>query len=1040
MRLVLCLLFFAAMLLLEPTAATSAERQRIAIWGAKERLGVDLPEYSHIEHPVWGERLEKESGGSAVTQVALHSKLPCLLTGEGDVICWGVPHDRNLRFTEGGDKVKFIKVQGLPPLQSIESTGTAEMTGRDKAGKFWAWPLDTERLQLQARPYLPRWIVENPGNAGYTALFGSMVALRSGNHRECGLTAQGEVWCWPANDGQDVSSGTSTSSAPEQVKLPSPATALSLGGAFCALLQDKSGWCWTRSEGPGKVMGEHDQFRQVAAGENYICAVKEPDGTVWCTENKPENAGKEEKFSMKPKETAPGVLLSGIAHIDLHEAGCAVGAARGLWCWGGSYNGSPDAAPYPYVTRVLAPESMQPIENVTGISVGGWASLALVTAPEGIPASAASISFLSAVQQNDFDRALQMHKENPLTQARGTLADLALLSAAQANRTDIMKIILSAGFDAAGSKQVQNLFIEPIMNDPRQEPGVYILLLENGILPDLGREANAAFAERLLDWFSLRPEAARLKQLLADSLSPFTASEILLPPVWQKPCDAARSSAKNALRFFPVVVEGKYTGDKVDIAKIYKGWRKKGISFDAGDLAGAGLKKGEPALFLAEFDGTAARLSSCGMVFYERDMGANPFHAQILSELALYGAREGVAEAGAAKTMAAAKYPREEAISYETLAAELKQGNDYLALFEAAAAAISSGLADYTIGQAPGQRPRSMVDIHNDAWRYVFDKDKNCSEDASLLSGLLPADVIAKLDDAHRNKMLDDSRQSYGVRLRAALQDLPLALLQMGYYRAALYPRCREYGQAAYIAAAKGAGRKGDVEGKVFERAGGYLANADLGGLVLKKLGAQGAEWVDVEVKGADFTGARFNGANLLDTDLSGARLDMATYDCSTIFPPGFSPKASHMLRAGSYMCRRDTTLAPADLEGISVRPYCKGPCPYDVVEWNGLDLTSLNARSAVLGAVSCNKCKISDADFTGATASLNLQNAEVNKTVFRDAKLGGSRFEKTVFRGVDFTGADLSGLTTTGCTYDKATVFPAGFDPVQAGFGSIVE
>jgi alpha-tubulin suppressor-like RCC1 family protein len=91
----------------------------------------------------------------------------------------------------------------------------------------------------------------------------------------CAVLADGAISCWPGLTESPVAG------------IPT-ATAVVAGSEFnCALLQDKTVWCWgtadiVRSVGgvPSEVAGIAGA-KTVCAGDNHACATLE-DGSVWC--------------------------------------------------------------------------------------------------------------------------------------------------------------------------------------------------------------------------------------------------------------------------------------------------------------------------------------------------------------------------------------------------------------------------------------------------------------------------------------------------------------------------------------------------------------------------------------------------------------------------------------------------------------------------------------------------------------------------------------------------------------------------------------
>jgi alpha-tubulin suppressor-like RCC1 family protein len=68
--------------------------------------------------------------------------------------------------------------------------------------------------------------------------------LQSGQLHTCGLTAQGEAWCWGQNYGGELGDGTySTAQVPVRVQATVRFASLT-HRATCALTADGQAWCW----------------------------------------------------------------------------------------------------------------------------------------------------------------------------------------------------------------------------------------------------------------------------------------------------------------------------------------------------------------------------------------------------------------------------------------------------------------------------------------------------------------------------------------------------------------------------------------------------------------------------------------------------------------------------------------------------------------------------------------------------------------------------------------------------------------------------
>jgi alpha-tubulin suppressor-like RCC1 family protein len=188
----------------------------------------------------------------------------------------------------------------------------------------------------------------------------SFTALYAGAYHTCGITTDGEAYCWGANDvGQ---SGPSPSLAPcpgvlcrhAPGAVPGPAQFGMLTGGFyntCGIGLNGSAYCWggnsTGQLGAGVLMpgtptplavtGGHT-YSSLAAGTSHVCGVTEI-GAVYCW-------GANNRGQIGPSAPDPGLVPYGVSSElsfssvvagGLHSCGLAVDGST--FCWGWNWNG-----------------------------------------------------------------------------------------------------------------------------------------------------------------------------------------------------------------------------------------------------------------------------------------------------------------------------------------------------------------------------------------------------------------------------------------------------------------------------------------------------------------------------------------------------------------------------------------------------------------------------------------------------------------------------------------------------------------------------
>jgi alpha-tubulin suppressor-like RCC1 family protein len=125
-----------------------------------------------------------------------------------------------------------------------------------------------------------------------------LVSLASGSQHVCGLTADGEAWCWGRNWGGQVGVRTAErdgSRQPVRVETDVRFRMLSAGGEHtCGIALDGRAWCWgynvdgqlgagiADDGGPTPVaVAGALRFVSIAAGSAHACAVSTVGG-LWC--------------------------------------------------------------------------------------------------------------------------------------------------------------------------------------------------------------------------------------------------------------------------------------------------------------------------------------------------------------------------------------------------------------------------------------------------------------------------------------------------------------------------------------------------------------------------------------------------------------------------------------------------------------------------------------------------------------------------------------------------------------------------------------
>jgi alpha-tubulin suppressor-like RCC1 family protein len=177
---------------------------------------------------------------------------------------------------------------------------------------------------------------------------GDWIDLAAGPSASCGIDIDRALWCWGADGNGQLGNGAAGPSAtPQRVGVARWRDVdLDTGYAHaCGIQVDGSLWCWGESSfgalgigtGPDvdvPTLVDVGPFDSVAVGEDYSCAIRRDDRTLWCWGVQ----------STSNTVTTPPVAVPtqvGTASWSDVSAGllhmCGVQTDGSLWCWG--YNG-----------------------------------------------------------------------------------------------------------------------------------------------------------------------------------------------------------------------------------------------------------------------------------------------------------------------------------------------------------------------------------------------------------------------------------------------------------------------------------------------------------------------------------------------------------------------------------------------------------------------------------------------------------------------------------------------------------------------------
>jgi len=179
------------------------------------------------------------------------------------------------------------------------------------------------------------------------------VAISGGRYHACANKRNGTLWCWGANNHDQLPGGGSQT--PVEMKALGGAVAEVSASYYgtCARMMDGTLWCWGENAqgqvGDGTQGGTKPSPVQVtvlgtgvagvAAAREHTCARKS-DGTLWCWGRN--SSGRLGNGTMTDSLRPVEVTGLGNAVVDVQASNahtCARKTDGTLWCWGGGGSG-----------------------------------------------------------------------------------------------------------------------------------------------------------------------------------------------------------------------------------------------------------------------------------------------------------------------------------------------------------------------------------------------------------------------------------------------------------------------------------------------------------------------------------------------------------------------------------------------------------------------------------------------------------------------------------------------------------------------------
>ena len=363
----------------------------VECWGTNGsgQLGARSPASSSV--PVHVAALRGRA--STVTTGEQHG---CALLRSGRIACWGANESGQLGDGTRRDRRKPTRVRGLVGRAVAVSAGLAYTCALLKAGVVECWganqfgQLGDGSLDDRVRPVRVR------------GLPGAVVRLSAGGRHTCAVMRRGAVECWGADYWGQLGDGRAREhSGPVRVRRLPRAAGVDAGLDYtCAVTRDGAVECWgANAYGqlgngttvgrrlPQRVRGHAAEAVAVSAAERHTCAVLRSGATACWGANGSGQLGNGTLRRSRVAVSVSGVdTAAAVSTGDFHT--CAVTAAGGVLCWGMNASGELGAGT---LLRRSTPLRVAGVSDAVDVAAGGEHTCAR-TRPGGVTCWGANAS------------------------------------------------------------------------------------------------------------------------------------------------------------------------------------------------------------------------------------------------------------------------------------------------------------------------------------------------------------------------------------------------------------------------------------------------------------------------------------------------------------------------------------------------------------------------------------------------------------------------------------------------------------------------
>lgn len=290
--------------------------------------------------------------------VSAADRQACAITSTNALYCWGANHvgqSGNSALPQIGSSVPaavdgqlgFRSVSAGRVTCGVATTNTAYCWGFNNVGQTGHGDVDSTwpHAEVTPRPVA--------GGLSFRTVSTNSSDWSGVDDHACGVTTQGDAFCWGSNSaGQLGSSSGGFSASPVLVAGGVKFRSISAGHRFtCGVSTMREGYCWGESgsgqlgngsksgaSGPVRVAGDH-RFAMIDTGRDHACGIT-TEGAVRCWGNN--SGGQLGIGSWTGESTSPAPVAGALSFVSVSAGSgfsCGVTPAGVGYCWGGNHLG-----------------------------------------------------------------------------------------------------------------------------------------------------------------------------------------------------------------------------------------------------------------------------------------------------------------------------------------------------------------------------------------------------------------------------------------------------------------------------------------------------------------------------------------------------------------------------------------------------------------------------------------------------------------------------------------------------------------------------